>query len=531
MKKLSFLSRITLLLGFFFTLDKLLGFLRVIIIARAFNLSFQLDAFNAADILPTLLTALMSGEALSMAFIPILTQTLTLRGRQAAWDLFSRVVNLAFIITGAMSLIAAVFADPIVRMWITPGFNASQQHIVSLLMRLDLIAAVIFSISGLVVGGLQANEHFLLPALAPILYNIGQIFGAAILAPAAPLHLGPITLPAFNLGVYGLAYGVILGAALHLLIQIPALARYGFRWTPSIKINDPAMIASLKVIGPRVLTVLLVQLMFVARSYLGSMLGQTGAITSLIYGWMIMEVPETLLGTAIATAMLPTLSEYAARADWSGFRQTIEKAIQVLIALSLPAGAIIAAGIHPILRAAFHFDEAGTDLLTFTTRIYMLTLCGYALQEVAARAFYARKEALIPLATAVIRLLTYLVIGISGLIFFKSIGAPAIALAELSLTVEAIVMLIILNHRMKEPVKIDGILLKGLVAALFGGGATYILALMLPGGALVTAILGMIVGTIIALMIVRREVRLFFKLGKDENTGSNKTVEYNNRHV
>ena len=161
----------------------------------------------------------------------------------------------------------------------------------------------------------------------------------------------------------------------------------------------------------------------------------------------------------------------------------------------------------------------------------MLTLCGYALQEVAARAFYARKEALIPLATAVIRLLTYLVIGISGLIFFKSIGAPAIALAELSLTVEAIVMLIILNHRMKEPVKIDGILLKGLVAALFGGGATYILALMLPGGALVTAILGMIVGTIIALMIVRREVRLFFKLGKDENTGSNKTVEYNNRHV
>ncbi|HEY9151886.1 MAG TPA: lipid II flippase MurJ, partial [Anaerolineales bacterium] len=384
-------------------------------------------------------------------------------------------------------------------------------------------AAVIFSVSGLVVGGLQANEHFLLPALAPILYNVGQIFGAAILAPATPLHFGPLALPAFNLGVYGLAYGVILGALLHLLIQIPGLVRYHFHWTPSIKINDPAMITALKVIGPRVVTVLFVQLMFVARSYLGSMLGQTGAITSLTYGWMIMQVPETLLGTAIATAMLPTLSELAARADWSGFRQTIEKALQVLIALTLPAGAIIAAGIHPLLRAAFHFDEAGTNLLTTTARIYMLTLCGYALQEVAARAFYARKEALIPLATVVVRLLTYLVIGISGLIFFKSIGAPVIAIAELSLTVEAIVMLVILKYRMKEPIKIDGVLLKGLVAALFGGGAAYVLAVILPGGAVITAIVGMLVGTIIALAIVSKEVRLFLKLGKDENTEGTNT--------
>jgi putative peptidoglycan lipid II flippase len=511
MKKLSFISRTALLLGFLFTLDKLLAFVRVIIIARAFNLSFELDAFNAADILPTLLTALISGEALAVAFIPVLIQTLTLRGREAAWDLFSRVVNLAFILTGALAVIAAIFADPIVRLWM-PGFTADQQHIISLLMRLDLIASCIFSVSGLVVGGLQANEHFLLPALAPILYNIGQIFGAAILAPATPLHFGFLTLPALGFGVYGLAYGVILGAALHLLIQIPGLIRYGFRWTPSVRINDPAMITSLRVIGPRVATVLGIQLMFVVRGYLASQLGQTGAITSLSYGWMIMQVPETLLGTAIATAMLPTLSEYAARADWSGFHQTIEKAIRALIALTLPAGAIIAAGIHPLLRAAFHFDEAGTDLLTNTTRVYMLTLCGYALQEVAARTLYARKEATIPLVTVLIRLAVYLIIGISGLIFFKSIGAPVIAAAELSLTVEAGVMIVILNRRMKEPVRIDGVLLKGLAAALLGGGAAYALAVLLPGSAVLTAILGMAVGTIIALVIVQKELRLLLNL-------------------
>ena len=153
------------------------------------------------------------------------------------------------------------------------------------------------------------------------------------------------------------------------------------------------------------------------------------------------------------------------------------------------------------------------------------------IQEVAARAFYARKEALIPLATVVVRLLIYLVIGILGLIFFKSIGAPMIAAAELSLTVEAIVMLIVLSCRMKEPIKIDGSLLKGLVAALFGGGAAYLLAVILPGGAVVTAIAGMVVGTIIALVIVNREVRLSLKLGKDENSESLNAVEYNNRHV
>jgi putative peptidoglycan lipid II flippase len=512
MKKLSFLTRIALLLGFLFTLDKVLAFVRAIIIARTFNLSFELDAFNVANNLPDLLAALISGGALAMAFIPVLTQTLTLEGRAKTWDLFSRVANWAFIATGILAIIIAVFADQIVGFWIAPGFNVDQRHVIANLMRLDLIATFIFSISGLVIAGLQANQHFLFPALAPILYNVGQIFGALFLAPKTPYTFGSITFPSFGLGVYGLVYGVILGAAMHLAIQIPGLIRYGFRWTPSIKINEPAVIEVFKVVGPRLLTVFGVQLMFVARDNLASRLGQVGAISSLTYGWMIMQVPETLLGTAIATAMLPTLSELAARADWSGFRQTIDKALQVLIALTLPAGAIMAAGMHPLIRTAFHFDEAGTTLLTTTARVYMLTLCGYAIQEVAARALYARKEALIPLATIVIRLLFYLGIGISALLFFRSIGAPAIAVAELSLTVEALIMFAILNRRMNEPVAINGALLKGFAAALVGGGAAYVLAVILPGNAVITALIGMTVGTLIALAIVQKEVRLLLNL-------------------
>ena len=346
-------------------------------------------------------------------------------------------------------------------------------------------------------ASLQANQHFLFPALAPILYNVGQIFGALALAP--------------RFGVRGLVYGVIIGSLLHLAIQIPALIKYQFRWTPSLKL-DPAVIEALKVVGPRLLTMFLIQSMFIARDNFASRLNQVGAISSLTYGWMIMQVPETLMGTAIATALLPTLSQLAARGDWSGFRQTIEKALQVLIALTLPAAAVIAAGLHPLVRAAFGFDEVGTNLLTTTARIYMLTLCGYAIQEVAARSFYARKEAWYPFFGVVARMAIYVPIALIALNFFPSIGAPAIAFAELSLTVEAALMFFWLSGRMHEPLKVNGALLKGLIAALFGGGTAYVLAVIVPGSAVLTALIGMIVGTGVALAIVQREVRLLFNL-------------------
>ncbi len=499
MKELSFLTRTSLLLGFFFTLDKVLAFARSIIIARTFSLTFELDAFNVANNLPDLLFALISGGALAMAFIPVLTEKLTLQGRRAAWDLFSRVANLAFVVTASAGVLIAIFAEPIVRsqIGIAPGFDAEKQRLIADLMRLNLIATLIFSLSGLVMAGLQANQHFLFPAIAPALYNVGQIFGAVVLAP--------------RFGVYGLVYGVIIGAVLHLAIQVPALIKYEFRWTASLK-PDPAVIEALRVFGPRLLTMFMIQLMFIARDNFASRLGQIGAISSLTYGWMIMQVPETLLGTAIATALLPTLSELAARGDWDRFRQTIEKALRVLIALTLPAAAVMAAGIHPLVRAAFGFDEAGTNMLTWTTRVYLITLCGYAIQEIAARSFYARKEAWVPFFAVAVRMAIYLVIGGLAITLFRAAGAPAIAFAELSLTVEAVLMFVWLSRKMHEPLKINGALFRGLMAAVFGGGAAYVLALILPGGAVLTALIGMLVGTGLALAIVWREARLVLNL-------------------
>ena len=217
----------SLLVGAFFGLDKVVALGRQILVARSFGLDPVLDAYNTANNLPDLLFALISGGALAIAFIPVLTETLSREGRAATWRLFSLVANLAFVITAVCAALLALNPLLFVRLVVAPGFELPQQHLVADLMRLNLIATLLFSVSGLAMGALQAQQHFLLPALAPLLYNLGQVVGVTVLSP--------------RLGIHGLAYGVILGAALHLLIQAPGLLRYGFRWTPQLTVSDPGV--------------------------------------------------------------------------------------------------------------------------------------------------------------------------------------------------------------------------------------------------------------------------------------------------
>ena len=471
------------------------------IISRQFAGSVELlDTFNAANNLPDVLFALISGGALAMAFIPLMSEYLTTKGRAAAWDLFSRVANLAFIVTGSFAILVAIFAKPIVNaeLGIAPGFGPEQRQLLAELMQLNLVGTVIFSISGLVMASLQANQHFLLPALAPTMYNVGQVFGAVFLVP--------------RFGIRGLVYGVILGAILHLLIQIPALFRYGFKWTPALDLRNSGLIEALKLLAPRLLTMFGIQLIVIARDNLASRLDQVGAVTSLTYGWMIMQVPETLLGTAIATAMLPTLAELVSRADWSEFHAAVERALRVLIALTLPVAAILAAGINPLVRAVFGFDPATSTLITWTTRAYLLTLTGFSIQEIAARSFYARKEPLFPLYAVILRLAIFIAVGILGLTFFKQVGAPIIAFAEIALLVESILLFRWLSKRTHEPLQVWSAVLKGLIAALLGGLSAYVLAVIVPGSAVMTALLGMIIGGLVALPIIWSEVKLLVKL-------------------
>jgi putative peptidoglycan lipid II flippase len=183
-----------------------------------------------------------------------------------------------------------------------------------------------------------------------------------------------------------------------------------------------------------------------------------------------------------------------------------------LIALTLPIAAVVAAGINPLVRAVFGFGEANTALLTWTARVYLFTLTGYAIQETLARVFYARQEPWVPFFSILRRLSVYLLIGILAVTRFRYVGAPAIAFAEIAATVEAIFLFIWLNKRLPEKVTVGSALVKGLGASVIGAVAAYSLALMLPGGAIVTALIGLAVGGLLALSVIWKEVRLLFNL-------------------
>jgi putative peptidoglycan lipid II flippase len=514
MKKITLLTRTSLLLFFLFGVDKALAFLRSMIVTRQFQLSPAFDAFNSANNLPDLLYALISGGTLAMALIPVLSETLTVSGRRDLWDIFSKVANIFFLAAAALAALIAVFAPSIVtsQIGIVPGFTASQQVLVASLMRLNLIATLVFSMSGLVMSGLQANQHFLFPALAPVFYNVGQIFGALVLAPAKPYSLGPLTLPAFGLGVYGLVYGVILGALLHLGIQIPGLVKFHFHWTPSISLKDARVQQVLRLVGPRLITMFFIQATFIARDNLASRLPGAGAISALAIGWMVMQVPETLIGTAIGTALLPTISEHAARKDWESFRLTVERSIRVLVALCLPVAAVLAAVLHPLVGLVFGLDPAGTTLVTWTVRVYLLALTGESVLEVAARAFYARKDAVRPLAASFLN--TFIFIGGGALILLRwpQWGAPGIALIEMAFTIEAAILLVWLNRLLPTKVTLGSSLLRGLAGAVVGGGLAYALALWLPLSGVISSLLALPLGFLASVPFIMPELRLLFHL-------------------
>jgi putative peptidoglycan lipid II flippase len=514
MKKLTHLTRSSLILIIFFGLDKVVAFVRTSIIARQFSLSQELDAFNVANNLPDLLFALISGGAMTMALIPVLSEVMTSQGRPAVWSVFSRVANLAFVVTGLFAIVIAVFAEPIVsaRLGIAPGYESVQRTLIANLMRLNLIATLIFSISGLVMGGLQANQHFLLPAMAPLFYNFGQIIGALVFSPSEPYTIGPLNLPALGMGVYGLVYGVILGAGLHLGIQIPGLIKYQFHWTASLKL-DEGVVKVLKLIAPRLVTMFAIQLIFIVRDNLASQLQLVGAASILTFGWMIFQVPETLIGTAIATVLLPTLSEQAAQGKWDEFRATVEKGVRILLAASLPVAAIIAAGLRPLVAAVFGFDDVGTTMLTWTTRIFLIGLAGHAVLEVGVRAFYARQDAVRPMVASILNTAAFIIFGVVVIRQMPQWGTNGIALVGLAYTAEAIFVMWWLNRQLEgTPITAGSSLVRGTIAALAGGASAYALALYLPGGAIPTAMIGMIIGGLIALPLIFKEIRILFNL-------------------
>lgn len=507
MKKLSRLTKVSLLLAVLFGIDKILGVARQMLISRQFGLSAELDVFNAANNLPDMLFMLISGGALAIAFIPVLTEVLTKKGQRQAWDLFSNILNIAFITTALLAILVAIFARPLIsnQLGIAPGFSEVQIDATVRLLRLNLISTLIFSLSGLVMAGLQANQHFLLPALAPILYDVGQIFGALILSPSEGYTIGGFTLPAFGLGTDGLVYGVIIGAFLHLLIQVPGLIKYHFKWSPKIDIHDPETRKVFRLMAPRLVSMFCVQMIFLAQDNFASRL-EAGSVTALTYGWWIMQVPQTLLGTSIATAILPTLSELFSSEAFDAMKEKIERAAQVMLALTIPVAIVGSVVLYPAVSAFLGLGEVETMRVVNVSRIFLIGIVGHSVVELFVRSFYAMQKPKYPLIGAVLTLVMFILFGITLPNFIQERG---IVLANtLAYSIQAIVLLVMLNDKLTSKLELLPSFLRALLAAAAGGALAFVVLNYTPrfANTLIGAVLAAVTGLAIGAVVIRKDL-------------------------
>lgn len=405
--------RSTATVAVLFAIDKVLALVRDMLIGRAFGASATLDAYYAAFELPDGLFTVVAGSALATALIPVLSARIVgeAQDREQVWRLASAVLNLVLLVVAAASVAAAFLAPQIIRA-VAPGFTPELVALAVRLMRLVLVQTCISSASGIVMTSLQAHQHFLLPAVAPLAYTVGRIFGVLALAP--------------RWGIFGLAWGGLLGAVGHLLIQVPGLLKFGARWRPAFWHPDLPQV--LRLMGPRMLGLGATYLNFVLPTFLGSRLA-SGAISAYEYGWRLMQFPETIVGTALGIAVFPTLAEQANMRDRDGLQRTGAWALRMVLALAIPAAVGLALLGRPATALLFErgaFDAATTARVATVLRFLALGLVGHAALEVASRFYFAQRDMWRPFGAALVGLAVNAGVG-SWLLFSLQEGAIALA--------------------------------------------------------------------------------------------------------
>ncbi|MDX1991579.1 MAG: murein biosynthesis integral membrane protein MurJ [bacterium] len=379
-------STITVVLAFAFT--RVVSLAQVFIIAREFGVGPDADAFTAANLIPELIFNLISGGALANAFIPVFSGYLAREDRPGAWKIASHIINTVFIATLVVSLIIALIAPWVVRTFVASGFTPDQVTLTANLMRVLLVGTVIFSVSGILMGILQSHQRFLLPALAPIMYDIGILAGVLFLLP--------------TLGVYGVALGAVAGAALHLGIQLPGLFQIRARWMPQFGWNDRDLWRVIRLMLPNVAALALFNINFLVMTNIASRLG-TGAVSSFGWGWRLMQIPQTLIGTAMATVIFPTLSALSALNDAKGKRESMSGALRFILIGTIPSAVGLIFVGRPLIslleRGAF--DASASALVYSALQFFALGIIVHSALEIVASSFYADKDTLTPLMVRV----------------------------------------------------------------------------------------------------------------------------------
>ena len=433
------------------------------LITRAFGTGMENEAFFAANRLPDILYNLVAGGALASAFIPTFTSLLAKGERQKAWLMASAIANIItsiFVLIGALT---AIFAPWVVHNILAPGFNDPVKFQLTVnLVRIQLAAPIIFGLSGLTMGILNSHQSFLWPALAPAMYSIGKIIGVVLLVP--------------SMGVYGLAIGVVAGALMHGLIQLPSLLRLPLRkYTPTFGLKIPDVREVARLMGPRLLGVAFVQLNFLVNYRLASA-QPLGSVTAITVAFSLMMIPEAAIAQAIAIAALPTFSAQVAKGQLSEMRSSLAALLRAILLLAVPASLGLILLAKPVVTFIFQrgaFDPHSTELVTWALIWYAAGLVGHSIVEIVSRAFYALHDTKTPVFVGVAAMSLNVLLSILFSRLFISIGwmpHGGLALANSTATfLESFALLFFMRRRLAGLE--GGNVLNSVWKALLAGGA------------------------------------------------------------
>jgi len=386
--------------------SRVLGLVREVVFTALFGASRELDAFIAAFRIPNLLRDLFAEGALSAAFVSTFAQKLEREGERPAWELANRVLNDLVLVVGAV-VVAGILASPWIVDWIAPGFRDEPGKI-ELTIKLTRILfpfLLLVAVAAVAMGVLNARAVFLVPASASSFFNVGSVVGGlAFVAWLAPSYLpwkhGDGAAPGDSVAaLVAMAIGTLVGGALQFLVQLPALRRVGFRYSPVAGFRDPGVIQVMRLMGPATLGIAAVQINVVVNTYFASELGN-GAVSWLSIAFRLMYLPIGMFGVALGTVALPSLARSAARGDLRAFRASLGEGLRVLSLLCLPAAAGLAICAEPIIAVIYQHGRFGPDdthAAALALAAYALGLTGYATIKILAPAFYALNDARTPM--------------------------------------------------------------------------------------------------------------------------------------
>lgn len=480
-----------LILGSAALVSKLLGLFRDRLLAAHFGAGDTLDTYYAAFQIPDVLFTIFLVGAASAAVLPVFLEYHR-RSEQDAERLLSNLLTVFSLVSLVLVLGAMFFAPQLMRL-AAPGFHGEKFIVAVRLTRIMMINASFLGIAGILSSVLQAHHRFFVFALPPIFYNLGIIAGILLLVPF--------------FGAMGLAYGVVLGGVLQVLIQLPAVFRLGMRLSPHVDLSDKGIRRIAAMAIPRVLALSMSQLTLVALAAIASYFA-SGSISVFRFASNLLYIPVGLFGVSYALAMFPKLSRATIDGEGARFRDQVGMGLRNILFWTLPFASlfiVLRAHIVRVILGSGAFDWQDTRLVAALLAILAIAIASESILPLVLRAFYALGKTREPLfwdvAGSLITVLFALIFtfwfrvdpsvlqGITRILRVGDLEAPYILGVALAFSLGSIVNVALLlvaltrasHARLQIRVRVDGGAIATFVgAAMLAGIAAYVVLIPFP---------------------------------------------------